>query len=287
MKFRFVQEHRETFRVGKMCRVLKVSRSGFYAWLMRQPSRRVVEDEALSEQIRELHRASHGIYGSPRIHRELQRRGECWGRHRVARIMREQGLRARCMKQFHWIATTRSEQPASPDLLRRDFRAPRKDRVWVGDVTQIRTGEGWLYLAILLDLYSRKIVGWSTAANPRQDVALEALEMAVAQRRPRPGLIHHTDRGGQYASAAYQDLLDGHGIRCSMSRPGRCLDNAAAESFFHTLKTEWIYHAHYKTRREARLAIFEYIETFYNPIRLHSSLDYRSPEEYERKRSVA
>lgn len=287
MKFRFVQEHRETFRVGKMCRVLKVSRSGFYAWLMRQPSRRVVEDEALSEQIRELHRASHGIYGSPRIHRELQKRGESWGRHRVARIMREQGLRARCVKQFHWIATTRSEQPASPDLLRRDFRAPRKDRIWVGDVTQIRTGEGWLYLAILLDLYSRKIVGWSTAASPRQDVALEALEMAVAQRRPRPGLIHHTDRGGQYASAAYQDLLDGHGIRCSMSRPGRCLDNAAAESFFHTLKTEWIYHAHYKTRREARLAIFEYIETFYNPTRLHSSLDYRSPEEYERKRSVA
>jgi putative transposase len=287
VKFRFVQEHRETFRVGKMCRVLKVSRSGFYAWLMRQPSRRVLEDEALSEQIRELHRASYGIYGSPRIHRELRKRGESWGRHRVARIMREQGLRARCVKQFHWIATTRSEQPASPDLLRRDFTAPRKDRVWVGDVTQIRTGEGWMYLAILLDLYSRKIVGWSTAASPRQDVALEALEMAVAQRRPRPGLIHHTDRGGQYASAAYQDLLDGHGIRCSMSRPGRCLDNAAAESFFHTLKTEWIYHAHYKTRREARLAIFEYIETFYNPTRLHSSLDYRSPEEYERKRSVA
>lgn len=287
MKFRFVQEHRETFRVGKMCEVLKVSRSGFYAWLDRQPSRRVLEDATISEQVRKLHRETHGIYGSPRIHRLLRKRGESWGRHRIARIMREEGLQARCMKQFHWISTTRGERPAAPDLVQRVFSAVRRDRIWVGDVTQIRTGEGWLYLAMLMDLYSRKIVGWSTSHSPRQEIALEALEMAVAQRRPRPGLIHHSDRGGQYGSAAYQDLLDEHGIRCSMSRPGQCLDNAAAESFFHTLKTEWIYHAHYKTRREARLAIFEYIESFYNTTRMHSSLDYRSPEEYERQRSAA
>lgn len=287
MKFRFVQEHRETFRVGKMCEVLKVSRSGFYAWLDRQPSRRVLEDETISVQVRKAHREAHGIYGSPRIYRLLRRQGQSWGRHRIARIMREEGLKARCMKEFHWISTTRNEQPAAPDLLKREFSSTRRDRVWVGDVTQLRTGEGWLYRAMLMDLHSRKIVGWSTSSTPRQEITLEALTMAVEARRPRPGLIHHTDRGGQYSSAAYQDLLDEYGMRCSMSRPGQCLDNAAAESFFHTLKTEWIYHAHYKTRREARLAIFEYIESFYNTIRLHSSLDYRSPEEYERLRSAA
>ena len=287
MKFRFVQEHRETFRVGKMCEVLKVSRSGFYAWLDRQPSRRVLEDETISVQVRKAHREAHGIYGSPRIYRLLRQQGQSWGRHRIARIMREEGLKARCTKQFHWISTTRSEHPAAPDLLRREFSSTRRDRVWVGDVTQLRTGEGWLYLAMLMDLHSRKIVGWSTSSTPQQEITLEALTMAVETRRPRPGLIHHTDRGSQYSSAAYQDLLDEYGMRCSMSRPGQCLDNAAAESFFHTLKTEWIYHAHYKTRREARLAIFEYIESFYNTIRLHSLLDYRSPEEYERLRSAA
>ena len=171
--------------------------------------------------------------------------------------------------------------------LERRFTTTRPNRVWVGDITMIRTGEGWLHLAMLLDLYSRKIVGWATAASPRQELALEALHMAIEQRRPRSGLIHHTDRGGQYSAAEYQEILDRHGIECSMSRPGNCLDNAVAESFFHTLKTEWIYHAHYKTRREARLAIFEYIEGFYNTERRHSSLDYQSPEEYERERSAA
>lgn len=287
MKFRFVQEHRETFRVGKMCEVLKVSRSGFYAWRRRQPSRRILEDETIAEQVRAVHREFREIYGSPRVYRELKKRGEVWGRHRIARIMREEGLLARCTKQFQWIATTRSELPASPDFLQRQFSAPRRDRVWVGDITQIRTGEGWLYLAMLMDLYSRKIVGWSTSKSPRQEIALRALSMALEQRRPKPGLIHHTDRGGQYSSAEYQDRLDERGIRCSMSRPGQCLDNAAAKSFFHTLKTEWIYHAQYKTRREARLAIFEYIEAFYNTIRMHSSLDYQSPEEYERQRAAA
>jgi putative transposase len=287
VKFRFVQEHRETFRVGKMCEVLKVSRSGFYAWLGRQPSRRILEDEVIAEQVHAVYRESRRIYGSPRVHRELRKRGEAWGRHRIARIMREEGLQARCMKQFHWISTTRSEYPAAPDLLERKFFAYKRDRVWVGDITQIRTGEGWLYLAMLMDLYSRKIVGWSTSKSPKQQIALEALEMAVEQRRPRSGLIHHTDRGGQYSSGAYQNALDQHGIVCSMSRPGQCLDNAAAESFFHTLKTEWIYHSHYKTRREARLSIFEYIEGFYNTTRMHSSLDYQSPEEYERRRAAA
>jgi len=287
VKFRFVEEHRETFRIRKLCEVLQVSRSGFYAWLHRQPSGRAREDEAIAVQVREVHRRSREIYGSPRIYAELREEGKGWGRHRVARIMREEGLRARCARRFRWIANKREELPAAPDLLRRKFRASVPNQVWVGDVTIIRTGEGWLYLAMLLDLFSRKIVGWATSANPRQELALEALRMAIRQRQPRPGLIHHSDRGGQYSSAEYQNLLDRHGIRCSMSRPGNCLDNAVAESFFHTLKTEWIYHAHYKTRREARLAIFEYIEGFYNTERRHSSLDYQSPEEYERQQSAA
>jgi len=270
-----------------MCEVLEVSRSGFYAWLHRQPSRRERENEAIAVHVREVHRRSREVYGSPRIYAELRDEGKGWGRHRVARIMREEGLRARCARRFRWIATKREELPASPDLLRRKFEASAPNRVWVGDVTIIRTGEGWLYLAMLLDLFSRKVVGWATSASPRQELALEALQMAIEQRRPRPGLIHHSDRGGQYSSAEYQNLLDRHGIRCSMSRPGNCLDNAVAESFFHTLKTEWIYHAHYNTRRDARLAIFEYIEGFYNTKRRHSSLDYQSPEEYERAKSAA
>jgi putative transposase len=279
--------HRARFRIRKLCEVLDVSRSGFYAWLHRQPSRRERENEAIAVQVREVHRRSREVYGSPRIYVELREAGQGWGRHRVARIMREEGLRARCARRFRWIATKREELPAAPDLLHRSFAASAPNRVWVGDVTMIRTGEGWLYLAMLLDLFSRKIVGWATSASPRQELALDALQMAIEQRRPRPGLIHHSDRGGQYSSAEYQNLLDQHGIRCSMSRPGNCLDNAVAESFFHTLKTEWIYHAHYKTRREARLAVFEYIEGFYNIERRHSSLDYQSPEEYEQKQSAA
>jgi len=280
-------EHRERFRIRKLCEVLDVSRSGFYAWLHRQPSRRERENEAIAVHVREVHRQSREIYGSPRIYAELRDEGKGWGRHRVARIMREEGLRARCARRFRWIATKHEELPASPDLLRRKFVASSPNQVWVGDFTIIRTGEGWLHLAMLLDLFSRKVVGWATSANPRQELALEALRMAIAQRQPRPGLTHHSDRGAQYASAEYQNLLDRHGIRCSMSRPGNCLDNAVAESFFHTLKTEWIYHAHYKTRREARLAIFEYIEGFYNTERRHSSLDYQSPEDYERRQSAA
>jgi putative transposase len=287
VKFRFVQEHRAIFRIWKMCEVLSVSRSGFYAWLHREPSGRAREDEAIAVHVREVHRRSHETYGSPRIYAELREEGKGWGRHRVARIMREEGLRARCARRFRWIANKREDLPASPDLLRRKFRASTPNQAWVGDITIIRTGEGWLHLAMLLDLFSRKVVGWATSASPRQELALAALRMAIEQRQPRSGLVHHTDRGSQYSSAEYQNLLDRQGIRCSMSRPGNCLDNAVAESFFHTLKTEWIYHAHYKTRREARLAIFEYIEGFYNTVRRHSSLDYRSPEEYEREAIAA
>ena len=282
MKFRFVQEHRETFRVGMMCRVLKVSRSGYYAWRRREPSQRELEDRRHAEAIRSVHHESRGTYGSPRVHRALCDAGSSCGKHRVARIMREEGLRGRAAQRFRWVSTKRSTLPAPPNRLGGDFSASTPNAIWVGDVTQIRTREGWLFLAVLLDLFSRKIVGHATAARPQQELALEALAQAIAARRPEPGLVHHTDRGGVYLSAEYQEQLDRHGMVCSMSRPGRCQDNAVAESFFHTLKAEWIYHFDFKTREQARLAVFDYVEGFYNPTRMHSTLDYRSPAEYER-----
>lgn len=287
MKFRFVQEHRGTFRVGSMCRVLKVSRSGYYVWRRREPGTRELADRCHAKAVREVHRASRGTYGSPRVYQALQQAGTPCGKHRVARIMREAGLRGRAARRFRSVSTKRSDAPAPPNRLAGDFTASKPNQIWVGDLTQVRTREGWLFLAILLDLYSRKIVGYATAARPQQELALEALAIALAARKPRAGLLHHTDRGGQYLSAEYQDQLDAHGIICSMSRPGHCEENAVAESFFHTLKAEWIYHFDFVTREQARLAIFDYVEAFYNPTRLHSTLNYRSPDEYEKMSSAA
>ena len=264
MKFRFVQENRETFRVSKMCKVLKVSRSGYYAWRRRCPSDREEEDRRLAVQIREIHEANRQVYGSPRIYKVLQGRGIRCGKHRVAKIMRFESLRGRSKKRFRSTATVRAERAAAPNRLERKFQSEQPDRVWVGDITQIRTGQGWLYLAVLLDLFSRRVVGYATATRAHQDLALEALSRAIRSRRPEYGLLHHTDRGAQYGSAEYQDQLDRHGMICSMSRAGKCVDNAVAESFFHTLKTEWLYHFRFSTREQARLAIFDYIEGFYN-----------------------
>jgi transposase InsO family protein len=274
--------HRGEFRIGTMCEVLGVSRSGYYAWRRRPRSQRDETNLRLSETIRALHEESRGIYGSPRIYAALRRRGVACGRHRVARIMRDEGIRSKTKRRFRYIATKREEMPAAPNRLERCFTAASPNRVWASDITIVKTAEGWLHLAIVLDLFSRKVVGWAMSEAVTQTLALDALQMALANRRPRPGLVHHSDRGGQYLSAAYQHRLDEHGMVCSMSRPGNCLDNAVAESFFHTLKTELVYQQPYRTREEARLAIFEYVETFYNRTRLHSTLDYRSPEEYER-----
>jgi transposase InsO family protein len=273
---------RREFRVGTMCEVLGVSRSGYYAWRRRPASRRDESNAKLTETIRVIHEQSRQIYGSPRIYATLQQRGIACGRHRVARLMREEGIRSKTKRRFRSIATKRAEMPAAPNRLERRFTAARPNRVWASDITIVKTAQGWLHLAIVLDLFSRKVVGWATSTAVTQTLALEALQRAFATRRPQPGLLHHSDRGGQYLSAAYQHLLDEHGAHCSMSRPGNCLDNAAVESFFHTLKTELVYQQHYRTREQARLAIFEYIESFYNRTRLHSTLDYRSPEEYER-----
>jgi transposase InsO family protein len=274
--------HRGEFRIGTMCEVLGVSRSGYYAWRRRPRSQRDQTNAQLTETIRRIHEESRRIYGSPRIHAALHRRGIACGRHRVARLMREEGIRSKTKRRFRYIATKREETPAAPNRLERCFTAARPNRVWASDITIVKSAEGWLHVAIVLDLFSRKIVGWATSTAVTQTLALEALQMAFAVRRPKPGLVHHSDRGGAYLSAAYQDLLDEHGALCSMSRPGNCLDNAVVESFFHTLKTELVYQQPYRTREEARLAIFEYVESFYNRTRLHSTLDYRSPEEYER-----
>ena len=276
-----MEAHRGEFRIGTMCEVLGVSRSGYYAWRRRPRSEREEGNARLLATIRRLYAESRGIYGSPRIYAALLEHGVACGRHRVARLMREEGIRSKTKRRFRYIATKRDEMPSAPNRLARRFTAKAPDRVWAADITIVKTAEGWLHLAVVLDLFSRRVVGWAMSATPTQTLALEALQMALANRSPMPGLLHHSDRGGQYASASYQELLDEYGIVCSMSRPANCLDNAVVESFFHTLKTELVYHQLYRTREEARRAIFEYVEGFYNRTRLHSTLDYRSPEAYE------
>ena len=282
MRFRFIDEARTTFPVHQLCRVLGVSRSGFYAWLARPRCDRARATAAVVTRIHTVHRESRGVYGSPRVYQALRAAGYAVGRHRVAHHMRLEGLRGRAAQRFRFIVTRRSaDLAAAPNRLQRHFHTDTPNRVWLADITQIRTREGWLFLAILLDACSRRIVGWATAAQPAQTLALDALRTAVGHRRPAPGLVHHSDRGAPYAGADYQDLLDRHGIVCSMSRPGNCLDNAPAESFFHSLKTEWLYHFTLHSRAQARSAVFDYIEGFYNRTRLHSALGYRSPHQYE------
>ena len=281
MKFSFINRQRETFPVGQLCRALKVSRSGFYAWTRRPTSHRTHDNDRLLEQIRRVHLHSDRIYGSPRVYRELRNEGHRIGKHRVARLMRLEGLRSRAARRFPFLSTRRSDFPAAPNLVFQNFHAAAPDRLWLADITQVRTREGWLFLAVILDAFSRRIVSWATSPRPDQRVAVDALRLAIHSRRPTAGLVHHSDRGGQYASGDYQQLLDRHGIVCSMSRSGNCYDNAMAESFFHSLKTEWVYHFTFDTRAQARTFIFEYIECFYNRRRLHSALGYRSPEQYE------
>jgi len=267
--------------------VLGVSRSGFYAWATRPAPRQAERNDALLVHIRAAPARGRQAYGAPRIHHELHAQGIRCGRHRIARLMRREGIVACTERRFRWTATPRAELPAAPDRLRRDFRADAPDRRWVSDITSVRTGQGWLHLAVVLDLFSRRIVGWAMAATLTQELAREALAMALADRRPAPGLLFHSDRGGQYLSTSVQRLVHTHRLIPSTSRPGRCLDNAVAESFFHTLKTELVYQHRYRTREEARLAIFDYIAAFYNRTRRHSSAGHRSPEEHEAQYAVA
>jgi len=276
MKFRFISENRETFKVGRMCTVLRVSCTGFYAWLKRPESGRSRENRFLEHKIRQVHKDSKKIYGAPKIHWELNDQGIPCGKNRVTRIMRKAGIRSKAKRTFKVITTnSRHGFPVAPNLLQRNFEAQAPNKYWVADLTYIPTAQGWLYLATVMDLYSRKIIGWA------MDITIDALEMAIANRQEVQGVIHHSDRGSQYASEDYQQVLKEHGIICSMSGKGNCYDNAVMENFFHLLKCEWVHHYRYKTRQQAKTSIFEYIESFYNVKRRHSRLDYMSPYEFE------
>jgi len=283
MKFGFVDEHRRRWPVRMMCATLELSVSGYYAWRARPQSRRAVDNRALLEEIRRVHADSSGIYGSPRVHATLRRRGRRVGRSRIERLMRQAGLRGLAALPRRVRTTdSRHTYPIAPNRLGRNFVARRPGQVWLADLTYIATGEGWLYLAAVLDLHTRKIVGWSMRERLYTEIALEALNMAIERQRPAPGLIHHSDRGIQYAAEAYRLALARYGITPSMSGKGNCLDNAPMESFFHTLKTERVHHRVYTTRAEARRDLFLYIEGFYNPRRLHSALGYISPAQAEK-----
>jgi putative transposase len=284
MRYCFIQVEKATYPVEVLCRVLEVARSGFYAWCHRPRGVRAQQNDGLVTQILTCYHAARGRYGSPRIHQDLCAQGVRVGRHRVARLMRLQGLRS-IRRRHAW----RSHGMPAPgvvatNILRREFAATQPNEKWAGDITYVPTREGWLYLAVLMDLYSRRIVGWAMDDQGATSLTLSALEMALRHRAVRADLLHHSDRGSQYGALVYQQRLAIRGIRCSMSRPGNCWDNAVVESFFATLKTELFAKGHpFSTRQEARTAIFEYVEGFYNRARRHSTLGYLSPVEFEQR----
>jgi len=279
--YRFIRAERATYPITLLCRVLHVARSAYYAWARRGVSARAIADEALAQQVAAVHARSRRTYGSPRIHAELRAGGVRCARKRVARLMRTAGLVGCHRRRRARTTVAEPTHTPAPNLVARDFRATAPDRLWIGDITYIATAEGWLYLAVLLDVHSRRVVGWAMADHLRTDLALGALAMALRARRPGAGLVHHTDRGCQYTAAAYQAALAACGIVCSMSRAGECLDNAMAESFFATLKAELVDARTWPTRAAARLAIFEWLEVWYNRQRRHSALSYRAPVAYE------
>jgi len=286
MKDQFIHEYRPQFSLQVLCRILEVTCSGYYAWRQRPRSRRRQQNEQLLVHIRDICEQSQGRYGSPRVHQELQAQGVRCSEKRVARLMREHQLVARPTRKF--VVTTDSQHalPVAPNHLDRQYQVEAVadvNQVWASDITYIPTAEGWLYVAVVLDLKSRKVIGWGMEANLEQDLVCGALEMALGQRQPVVGLLHHSDRGSQYAGHRYQALLHQQGIRCSMSRRGNCWDNAPVESFFATLKKELVHREEYRTRTEAKASLFHYIEVFYNRQRRHSALGYLSPAEYERQ----
>ena len=280
MRYRFVRDHAGVYPVTLLCHTLRVTRSGYYAWRHRPESAHAREDRRLLTAITELHTASRRTYGSPRMHAALRQQGESCGRHRIARLMRAHGIAAVHARRYRVTTDSRHRRPVADNLLARQaVSAP--DQVWASDITYVPTREGWLYLAAVMDLYSRRIVGWSMDTTLNRALPLAALTAALRRRQPAPGLIHHSDRGSQYASDDYQQLLHRNGLLPSMSRAGNCWDNATMESFFHSLKVEWLHRTTFHTRAEARQTIFPYLEVWYNRHRLHSALGYRSPEAYE------
>lgn len=283
MRYTFIEAQGQAYRVTRLCAALGVSRSGYYAWRARPMSARAVDDQRLLPILRQLHHHAREEYGAIKLWRALTRRGIPCGRHRVARLRKVAGLEARRIRRFRVIVEHHQLPPPAPNLLQQHFVTTALNRVWVGDVTMVATRGGWLYVAVLLDLYSRRVIGWAMRATPDQQLTLDALAMAVHQRRVPPGLIHHSDQGAQYSCVAYQRHLTQLGVTPSMSRKGNCYDNAVAESFFSTLKNELIHHQTYHTRDDASREIFAFIEGFYNRQRLHQSLGYLSPLEFERR----
>ena len=286
MRYGCIERHLCQFPVTLMCRVLEVTRSGFYAWREREPSARARTDQRLRIEVRAIHGSSRGRYGSPRVHAELQARGERVSRKRVARLMRLEGLRGKKRRRFRTTTNSDHAYPIAQNVLDRKFDVEQiggPNQAWVSDITYVPTREGWLYLAVILDLASRLVVGWSMGETLESRLAVDAFKMALQRRRPDGGLLHHSDRGVQYASTEYRELLEEQKVVVSMSRKGNCWDNAVAESFFATVEIELIEDADWPTRAEARSAIFDFMEVWYNRYRRHSSLGYLTPAEFDKR----
>ena len=282
MKYRFIKNHRNEFPIRKMAAVLNVSKSRYYQW-SKNPGVKEKRDFDLVERIGKIFDQSKKQYGSPRIHSELLDQGITCGHNRVAKIMRNKGIKARIKRKYKVTTDSNHDYPVAPNIVNRQFNVDSPNKIWVSDITYIWTNEGWLYLCIVLDLFSRKVVGWAMSRNIDTQLVADSFTMAVLARNPEKGLIFHSDRGIQYAAHDFRRLLkDNHAVQ-SMSRKGNCWDNACAESFFSTLKNEEVFHKNYRTRKEARSSIFEYIAVFYNRFRKHTSLDYVSPEKYEKE----
>ena len=288
MKYQFIADHDQQYPVTLMCRILGVVRSGYYRWRKVPVGKRKMADMILSMHIKDIFKQSRDTYGSYRIHAELLDEGIRCGRERVARLARENNLEPKAARRFKVMTTDSNHKlPVAPNVLNRNFTAEGHDKIWLTDITYVSTAEGWLYLAAVMDVYSRRIVGWAISDSLHRQLVIDALQMAIATRQPSPGLLHHSDRGSQYARDDYQALLTQFQMIGSMSRKGNCYDNAPMESFFGTFKTELTFHCNYATRNEAKLDIFEYIEVFYNRKRRHSALGYKSPAKYETLSLVA
>lgn len=281
MKYKFIMKYRSEFRLGKMCEILKVSRSGYHNYVKRKGSQRQIENQIILEQINKIFNQNHCVYGSPRIYQELRKQGFKCNKKRVVRLMRVNGIRAKTKRKYKVTTNSEHSYPVAEDLVGRNFNAAEINKVWASDITYIWTKEGWLYLCCILDLCSRKIIGWHLDISLASNLVISSLQQALMNRGEQPGVIFHSDRGSQYASEHVRGFLNRHEMKQSMSRKGNCYDNAVMESFFHTLKTELVFFRNYQTRAEAKLDIFYYIEIFYNRQRSHSTIKYFSPVEFE------
>lgn len=287
MKYAFIKNHENKYPIDLMCRLLGATRSSYYSWRKGRVTQRLLRQQQLLAEIQKIHASSRGNYGSPRILKELRRKGIVVNHKTVEELMKKHGIQAKRKKKFKATTNSKHNLPVAPNLLNRNFTATKPNQTWVGDITYIATDEGWLYLATWIDLFSRKIVGWSMSSRMTADIAVNAFRMALfRQKREAPKMVH-SDRGSQYASDDFRKELKKYGCKQSMSRKGNCWDNAVAESFFGTLKNELVHHEKYKTREEARLSIFDYIEMFYNKRRIHSHLNFVSPEEFEMSMETA